>query len=258
MRSFIRNVYITLAGTISKPSNEVHLINGHYVTKHVVDKSLHKAIYEEFILYLLSIGDIIPISDALDKINKKHTKNSKPYFVLTYDDGFEECFDIMGPILDKHNIKAAFFINANYIESNQDYQNNFNKRIRIETKRPMSWEQITYLHSKGHTIGSHTLDHHNLNKLSLEDIELQIKKNKEILVSKLNYNCDHFAWPYGRISDFSEEALEITSKYHKYIYSGTNYKFYHSFNNRVYNRRHLEADWKKSYIKYFLSAKKAL
>ena len=164
----------------------------------------------------------------------------------------------MEPILDKYNLKATFFINANYIESGLDYQKKFNERIVIDTKKPMSWQQVKYLHSKGHTIGSHTLDHHNLSQLSTIEIESQIQKNNEILENKLNYDCDHFAWPYGQILDFSEEALQIVSKYHTYIYSGTNYKHYYSFDGRVYNRRHLEANWKKSHVNYFLKARKRM
>lgn len=256
MRSFFRNKALSFLGVFSKPSNGIHIINGHYITKHRLKENLDREIYEEFILHLLSFGEIISINDALDKINSGITKISKPYFVLTYDDGFEECFLIMEPVLAKYKLTATFFINANYIDSSLDYRKEFNKRIVIDTKKPMSWNQVKYLHSKGHIIGSHTLDHYNLNKLSLTDLEYQIEKNKEILVNKLNYNCDHFAWPYGQISDFPEEALTITSKYHKYIYSGTNYKLYYSFNSRVYNRRHLEANWKKNHVKYFLSTKK--
>ena len=117
----------------------------------------------------------------------------------------------------------------------------------------MSWNQVIDLHKRGHLIGSHNLDHTNFAELSLEEIEFQLKRNKEILEEKLDYKCEYFAWTYGQLHHFSTEALEVTEKYHKYIFSGTNYKNYFSHNGRVLNRRHQEANWPKSHIKYFLS-----
>ena len=55
-----------------------------------------------------------------------------------------------------------------YIESDESYQNNFNRRINTYTKKPMTWDQVTDLHNRGHVIGAHTLDHLNLAELNDE------------------------------------------------------------------------------------------
>ena len=189
---------------------------------------------------------------TIDNFNR-HLDDSNKHFAFTFDDGFEECYTIIAPLLEKYNCRGTFFINANYIESNLEYQDDFNKRIAISSKKPMSWNQVIDLHKRGHIIGSHGLDHYNFRELEPNEIENQIKKNKQILEDKLNYKCDYFAWTYGKRQHFSIKALEITEKYHKYIFSGTNYKNYFSYNGRVLNRRHHEANWPKSHIKYFLS-----
>ncbi|MDO9153333.1 MAG: polysaccharide deacetylase family protein [Paludibacter sp.] len=171
---------------------------------------------------------------------------------FTFDDGFEECYTTIAPLLEKYNCNAAFFINANYIGSDENYQQSFNTRINTFTKKPMSWEQVIDLHRRGHVIGAHTLDHVNMAELTEKELVFQLAENKKILESKINYNCEYFAWTYGKLQHFPEEALLQTLKYHRYIFSGTNYKHYFSLNGRVINRRHIEAFWPKAQIKYFL------
>ena len=116
-----------------------------------------------------------------------------------------------------------------------------------------TWGQVADLHNRGHVIGAHTLDHLNL----ADDLGMRMAiLNKKILESKLNYDCDYFAWTYGQFQHFPERALRITQNYHKFIFSGTDYKNYLSYHGAVINRRHIEAFWPKSHIRYFLATQK--
>jgi len=213
-------------------------------------------IYEDYIKYFLSFGKIINIEDAVMLIVNNEIQEKEVLLCLTYDDGFEECYTVIAPILEKYGCRGTFFINSNYIESNEEYENEFNLRIHNSTKSPMNWNQIRGLHEKGHMIGSHGLDHKNLSLLSNEEIEFQVFKNKKILEDKLNYQCDYFAWAYGLLKDFPENAFKITSKYHKHIFSADNHINYFSYKGEVLNRRHLEPFWKHSHIRYFLGDNK--
>tara|TARA_R110002033_G_scaffold39384_1_gene79110 strand:- start:1393 stop:2139 length:747 start_codon:yes stop_codon:yes gene_type:complete len=247
-------MFLEVSGSFKKPKNGIHIINSHFITGEFSKKSDSK-IFENFILNLQKYCILISIQAAVELI-LKNEKPSQPYVALTFDDGFEECATLIAPILDKYNIKAAFFINANYIESNEVYKKEFNKRINTYTKEPMSWSQVKELHNNGHIIGSHGLDHLDFGKISEKTIEEQILKNKKILENKLNYSNDYFAWTYGQFSNFPDKALKITEKYHNIIFSGTDYKNYFSYNDNVINRRHLEPFWNKKQINYFLSVEK--
>lgn len=256
MRTLFRKLFLQLFGSLAKPKPGIHIINGHFVAPNV-PSLLDKNIYESFILYLLDMGcTLIPFNEATEQIYKKKILRKKCMVAFSYDDGFEECYTTIAPLLEKYNCNAAFFINANYIESNEIYQTNFRQRINTFTKKPMTWEQVKELHQRGHIIGSHTLDHVNMAELNIKEMDFQLKENKYLLEKKLNYNCDYFAWPYGQLHHFPKTALEQTQKYHKYIFSATNYQHYFSLNEQVINRRHIEAFWPKSHIKYFLSVQK--
>ncbi|WP_352421865.1 polysaccharide deacetylase family protein [Proteiniphilum sp.] len=258
MRAFLRDNYLKLMGSIKKPQPGIHIINSHYVTPSVVDYKRDAEIFERYLRFLRSIGDFITLEEATRRIFAKDFPNDKVLISFTFDDGFEECYGIIAPLLEKFNTKGTFFINANYIDSYDRYQEQFHQRVNTYTKNPMTWEQVENLHERGHLIGSHNFDHVDFSELSSNDVEFQLRENKKILEQKLDYQCEYFAWTYGQLRHFPENALKITKKYHKYIFSGTNYKFYSSLDGEVINRRHIESFFPKSYIRYFLSHKKKI
>ena len=254
MRKLIRDFYLNVMGTLKSGGRGIHILNLHYVTKEI-PSAIDRSVFENFIKHLQCLGEVISINDAVTAISNGNV-DTPLKIALTFDDGFEECHSVIAPVLDHYGIKAGFFINVNYVESSQEYQTKFNNRIKTFTKTPMSWAQIIDLHKNGHVIGSHTLDHYNMSELTVKDLRCQLEKNKEVLELNLNYVCDYFAWPYGQMNDFPEQALLETEKLHSYIFSGTNYKSYFTNDKRILNRRHVEPFWSKNHITYFLSSLK--
>lgn len=256
MRAQLRNIFLNVMGTIRKPKPGIHIINSHYVTPYKVESVRDTKIFENYLKYLNKFATFITLEEASIRILNNNIPDDEVLIAFTFDDGFEECYSVIAPLLEKYNTRGAFFINANYIESNDAYQKEFHKRVSSKNKHPMSWRQVKELHKKGHLIGSHNLDHSDFALLTFDEIEFQLQENKKILEDRLNYQCEYFAWTYGQFKNFPESALKLTLKFHSYIYSGTNYKNYFSFNGKVLNRRHQEAFWPKSHIKYFISTKK--
>lgn len=54
--------------------------------------------------------------DPKDLLQQVKTKNC---FLLTFDDGLEEIYSVIFPILKEKNIKAVFFINPDFVDNNQ-------------------------------------------------------------------------------------------------------------------------------------------
>lgn len=256
MRALLRNVFLKIVGSLKRPKPGIHIVNSHFVTPYLKDFDRDYRIFNDYLNYLQKYSKFISLEEAINRILTNSIPTNEVLLSFTFDDGFEECYSIIAPLLEKFNTRGTFFINANYIESNLNYQLEFNQRVDTYTKKPMTWEQIKNLHERGHIIGSHNLDHTNFSELNENEIEFQITKNKEILEDKLNYKCRFFAWTYGQIKHFPKEALILTQIHHKEIFSDTNYKQYFSLNNNVINRRHLEPFWPKSHINYFLGVNK--
>src|SRR5690554_223652 len=161
MRKKLRNIYLNIMGRLKKPKPGIHIINSHYVTPHIVDLERDLKIFDNYLSFLSKWAKFITLEEAIKRILEKDIPTNEVLLAFTFDDGFEECYTVIAPLLEKYNTRGAFFINANYIESSIEYQKSYHTRVNSKTKLPMTWKQVKQLHSNGHIIGSHNLDHVN-------------------------------------------------------------------------------------------------
>ncbi|MFI5151886.1 MAG: polysaccharide deacetylase family protein [Chitinophagales bacterium] len=101
--------------------------------------------------------------------------------MLTFDDTDLDQYQIAVPEMNKYGFKAVFFIMT----------------VSLGKSRYMSKEQIRELSDKGNTIGSHTWDHHNVNKYQAADWIIQVDKPTQQLESITGKPIHYFAYPFG-------------------------------------------------------------
>lgn len=259
LRTKFRFVLLNILGNFATPSNYVHIINGHRASKMPPNEEDYKA-YKEKLLYLRKHCDFVNIDEAITLINE-HKNVQRPTIAFTFDDGYSDCYTHIAPILEEFGVNAVFFINPHFAdaaEGNEDYIKYFTTHVTMSPgKRPMSWAQIKDLQNRGFIIGAHTLDHYMVNQGSRQELLRQIVDCKKVIEEKLGKTCDYFAWPYGKISQTNEEAVDIALNTYKYVFSQSDYKHYYSFEGKVINRRQAEPWWPIGHIKYFLSCKKS-
>ncbi|MBI2786923.1 MAG: polysaccharide deacetylase family protein, partial [Legionella longbeachae] len=85
----------------------------------------------------------------------------------------------------------------------------------------------------------------------LNFLERQIKECKIKIEDMLQHECAYFAWPYGKYTDISKQALQMIQDLYRFNFSSDQYLNYTS--GQVFNRRHFECDWPVSHLHYFLS-----
>ncbi|OFY95580.1 MAG: hypothetical protein A3K10_07890 [Bacteroidetes bacterium RIFCSPLOWO2_12_FULL_31_6] len=251
MRSSLRKIILSTLGNFKSISNSIHILNSHYIGI----ENLPQENFYDLLKKLSKQADFIRIEDAVSAIQNKTHQNQK-LIAFSFDDGFEECHTKIAPVLESFKTNAAFFINPGFVDGDKKYINNFNQNIVHVNKKPMTWQMIQDLHARGFIIGNHTFDHAKLINLSTEELEKQIVQSKLLIESKTGTPCNYFAWTYGELNDIDKPALELALKEHSFVFSSANYTNYYSFNNAVFNRRHIEGDWPISHIKYFLSKSK--
>lgn len=253
IRQAIRANYLSIMGSFLKPRNGVHILNSHYISPTSTDPE----IFETQLKQLSKNVTFINIEEAVELI-VKNKSIKKPLVAFTYDDGFKECYQSIAPVLENFHTNAAFFINPNFIDGDEAYKKKFLKRILTKDKEPLNWDEVTKLSEKGHIIGAHTMDHLNLGDTSLNtsELEYQIVNCKKIIEQKIKNKCSMFAFPFGQKQHLNSEALKISKENFEYIFSGTDYKNYFSFNGEVINRRHCEPFWPITHVNYFLSCEK--
>lgn len=111
--------------------------------------------------------------------------------ILTFDDGMLSQFTYAKPILDIYNFKATFYIICNFVGKDDR----------------MNWDDIQSLEQEGHEIGSHSMNHKRLGKLSDNDIKYEIIESKRCLQEK-GFNVTSFSFPYND-GDTNKHIIKI-------------------------------------------------
>ncbi len=62
-------------------------------------------------------------------------------------------------------------------------------------------------------VGSHSLDHSNLNNLDEGQINIQLSESKKIFKDKFNIDVESFSYPYGK---YNNNVIQFAKKYYKF------------------------------------------
>jgi peptidoglycan/xylan/chitin deacetylase (PgdA/CDA1 family) len=132
--------------------------------KMLADSGYHTILPDQLFAYL-TMGTALP---------------SKPV-ILTFDDTDVDQYTVALPEMNKYGFKGVFFI------------------MTVSLGRPnyMTKEQVKDLSDKGHVIGSHTWDHHNVKKYAGNDWVTQIEKPSKQLETITGKPVKYFAYPFG-------------------------------------------------------------
>jgi peptidoglycan/xylan/chitin deacetylase (PgdA/CDA1 family) len=138
--------------------------------------------------------------------NTHNIRLNQAIISISFDDVPRSAMDNGLAILDKHTIKATFYIatglsiseNQNKAEANDLYLNR---------------RDIELLHQQGHDIGCHTYSHYRLNLGSADEMMLDAEKNLQTLSRWLDGKpIEHFSYPFGLVS---LKAKKLLSKHYK-------------------------------------------
>ena len=142
-----------------------------------------------------------------DGSQKIITKNSnKKYFIITFDDGYEDIYINALPILKKYSYKSVCFFVPEFIGKYNIWDENKEDFIKLNL---MNIGQIKNWSNEGMSVGSHTSSHKNLNKINYNEKLYQILSPKKFFFEKLSLNINSFSYPFGH---FDNESVEIVKK----------------------------------------------
>jgi peptidoglycan/xylan/chitin deacetylase (PgdA/CDA1 family) len=114
---------------------------------------------------------------------------------LTFDDGYACHYEHLYPVLKEHGLKATFFVVTNWLDdpATSKYAN------RIGT-----WLDFETMAKDGYEIGSHTVTHENLTRLSIGNenqagtLLYELSKSKNAIEQHIpGRNCTAIAYPYA-------------------------------------------------------------
>ncbi|MCR5833608.1 MAG: polysaccharide deacetylase family protein [Selenomonadaceae bacterium] len=138
----------------------------------------------------------ITLQDFMRAVHGKTELPDKP-IVLTFDDGYENNYTEMLPILEEHGMTAVVYVITN----------------EVGKKNYLTLEQIKDMQRRGIEIGSHTADHLPLTYMDAKIRRSQIADSKTFLEwSGLN-TIYSLSYPNGA---FNDEIIELL-KENKYL-----------------------------------------
>lgn len=78
--------------------------------------------------------------------------------------------------------------------------------------RPLTWEQIVELDGAGIEIGSHTVTHPILSRMTENEIEYELRESKKILEERIGKDIVSVSYPFGGARHYDKRVMEIARK----------------------------------------------
>lgn len=95
-----------------------HVVSDEHLAhiKHVLPYKSTK-MFEDDLLYLKQSYDLISYQQAIESHHYPRAKSVGNSIILTFDDGYSECFSVVRPLLMKHDIPCVFFVISDVIDN---------------------------------------------------------------------------------------------------------------------------------------------
>jgi peptidoglycan/xylan/chitin deacetylase (PgdA/CDA1 family) len=124
-------------------------------------------------------------------------------FVITFDDGYANVVSNALPVLHRYGVKAVQFLVAGKLGGRNDWD-----LAKGDTEeRLMDEAQVRDWLAAGHAIGSHSLTHANLRKISPAAAREEVSSSRKLLEDRFGVRVEHFCHPYGLHNDAVRELV---------------------------------------------------
>ncbi len=152
-------------------------------------------------LEYLHKNNYTPISfedlSMIDRFDK-----DKKYVILTFDDGYEDNYTLLFPMLKKFNFKAVIFMVTGKKENTWDYLDEGRTFPLLERT------QILEMSNYGIEFGAHTMNHVDLTKVEVAEAKQEIEGSRTTLEGILGKKVTAFAYPYGSVNETVKELVK--------------------------------------------------
>lgn len=151
--------------------------------------------------------------------------------LITFDDGFQDNYEVAAPILEQYGLRGVFYICTSSVEGRplwivrlrhwsvaaginrarflevsahcasltdsrrEEFLAGLEHANSASDSFTMTWAQCRHLIERGHTIGSHTVNHPNTAKIPRGELIVEMEASKKILETRLGTTIDDFSYP---------------------------------------------------------------
>ena len=132
---------------------------------------------------VLSLADVVTFLERGEPI-PRHSA------VITFDDGYEETYQIAWPMLKAAGFPAAIFVTP----------------TEVGLPGFVKWDQLAEMVKDGMAVGSHTMRHSYLPLVKSDRLDEEVIESKRIIEEHIGYPVQFFSYPVG---GFSQEIQSV-------------------------------------------------
>jgi peptidoglycan/xylan/chitin deacetylase (PgdA/CDA1 family) len=178
-----------------------HRVNDWMAEDAITCSSSH---FEEFCGFFREHFRVVPFSQQV--AGCRASRDMGGTLAITFDDGYQDNFEVAAPILRRLALPATFFVTSGYIGT--DYTPPWDDHLK---QRPgwMIWDQVRALRDQGFEIGAHTHSHLDLGTADAEAVRVELATCREKLRRELGAPVTLFAYPFGGQDNMSPSSLTI-------------------------------------------------
>jgi len=145
---------------------------------------------------------VIPLDQIVDHIINAKKMDNKT-LAITFDDGYEDHFINVYPILEKYSFSATIFLTVKYINGYWESEKAEGGRIKALSK-----DQILEMKQGGLIkFGSHGYSHSNLLRITEEERLFEIRGSKLYLEDLLAGDVHFISYPFGACDEAIEKIV---------------------------------------------------
>jgi peptidoglycan/xylan/chitin deacetylase (PgdA/CDA1 family) len=148
--------------------------------------------FKAHMAHLAKYYNVISLSDAVAKLAVANA--SVRDVVVTFDDGYLDNLTNAMPVLRQFHIPATIFITTKFCDQAMHHPRYKQSKERLH----LTWEEVRALSTESLiTIGSHTITHPFLSRMSDSDVQREIRGSKCIIEDKIGTEIQYFCYPSG-------------------------------------------------------------
>lgn len=145
--------------------------------------------------FLQRTGRVISYDKAIQMLQSSASL-SQDFFVITFDDGYEDFYTNVFPLLRKLNLPAILFVTTGFIEEKIPY---IFSSPPLQEVKPVSWEMLKKMHKSSIiTLGAHTHTHVELTEHSEGEVIEELTRPIQLFRKQLGISVEHFAYPRAK------------------------------------------------------------
>lgn len=175
--------------------NDLFILCYHSISNDHWRFGVSQAVFEKQMRWLVAHYQPLDATDLEQYLAGKR-KLTKPSFVLTFDDGYQDVLKVV-PFCRKLNIQPIIFVLS---------EPNRAATSELGTQRPLlRLNDITRLMEAGWSVGLHSATHQNLTTLTKREITLEVNGAKKELEREIAKKIIYFAYPRGK---YNKQVLD--------------------------------------------------